>query len=214
MTRSIPTLKLAAFAAVVPAVLAAAAASAVTVEPDDFTAGTDISTAVDGVTLSTSGSLVFGAGAGGVFAETPPTGPGVSSTGDLVFGYQNGSQRQTNFTQGFLTATLRGDFDVPATQVTLDAIGNNVSGGNDSGLLRGFDADNNLLDSDTVSGLSRGMVGSLSIESDDGFAYFTFTGGNNAGANADNLSFTPVPEPATVGLLAAAGLGLLRRRPA
>ena len=192
------------------ALVTAAAAPALVVEPDDFAPGTDISNAVPGVTLSASGNIVTDTS---VFATTPPTGPGVSSTGSLVFGYQNVNQQQTSFQEGFLTSRFRADFDALQASVSIDAIGNNTpSGGSDSAILRAFDAGNTLLASDTVSGLSRGQVGTLTVNFASGISYITVRGGTNAGVNLDNLRTTAVPEPTTAGLLIASTLGLLGRR--
>ena len=161
------------------------------------------------MTLSASGNIVTDTS---IFATTPPTGPGVSSTGSLVFGYQNVNQQQTSFQEGFLTSRFRADFDELQRSVSIDAIGNNVSGGSDSAVLRAFDAANNLLVSDTVSGLSRGQVGNLSVSFAAGIDYITVFGGSNAGVNLDNLTSVAVPEPATAGVLGLIGLVGLRRR--
>ena len=190
------------------ALAVASAASAVVVEPDDFAAGTDISAAAGGVTLSLGGSNFL---ADGIFSAELAD---FATTGDQVFGNStSGGEVRTNFI-GRSTILLNADFDVPATSVSLDFVGAPGVSGVNEGLLRAFDASGAQIDFDVSATLGEGDVETLTVTSADGLIASITAGGNTAGSRVvlDNLNFTPVPEPATLGLLAAAGLGLIRRR--
>lgn len=151
-------------------------------EPDDFSAGTDISTACSGVTLSENGNSVFS-----VF----PDSGGTASTGALVFG--NSSSFPPEWTELMI---LRADFTVPVEFVAIDIIANDSF---DTGRMRVFDALDNELDIATTAILSNigTQIERLSISrlSPD-IAYATFSGVSGQSVLLDNLAFA-VPEPTT-----------------
>jgi hypothetical protein len=189
-------------------------ATTVTIDPDTFPDGSDISNAFDGVTLSSIGSY-NGPGApldGHVYALTSD----FASTGTNVFGNNlpgttiddtPGSRlwyQSSDLAQAY---RLRVDFDNPANYVSIDFISNN---GNDQGILEAYDSMGNLLSS--VIAVSSGAPhGAEIIWPSFDIAYVIASGTGGEALCLDNLQANVVPEPATVLLVGLGGLLLLRR---
>jgi len=188
------------------ATLMAGTAGAATFDPDAFADGTDISTAVSGVTLS---AVFTGSGdpanpaninsTGAVFARNS----GNTSTGSLGFAHSAGDLAWGNGSFEY----LRIDFASMMSSVSLDFI-NNDSSDNNAELL-GFDAMGNLVDSVLIASVLTGpetltVNGAISTV----FAYWDERNRSDNGA-LDNLQYTAaVPLPAALPLLLA-GLGAM-----
>ena len=186
------------------------AMAAITVDPDAFAAGTDISNAFAGVSLSALGSGWGGVTGPEVYAidsASQALEPFNASTGRLVFGHSG------NFPHLWMdpqTIQLRADFAAGATDVQLDFIGNNSS---DFGQLLAYNAGGTLVDSAYTGQLTLSSVETLTVSGD--IAYVV--GGGIDGLSSlgmDNLQFNPIPAPGAI-LLGSIGAGLvgwLRRR--
>jgi hypothetical protein len=181
----------------------------VVVDPDAFSAGTDISNAFAGVSLSGVGSGWDGTTPSNVLSIDPlaHAEPFNASTGALVFGHL-GLFPSLWMDPG--TIQLRADFAAGATDVQLDFIGNNSS---DFGQLLAYDAGGTLVDSAYTSQLTLSSVETLTVSGD--IAYVVGGGINGASSlGMDNLRFNPIPAPGAI-LLGSIGIGCvswLRRR--
>lgn len=122
-----------------------ALAAPVTIDPDDFADGTDISTAFAGVTLSTifaTGFFDAPSSIGGVFAVADDD----AATGSNAFG-----QSATNSTWGNGSFEfLRVDFASAVSSVSLDFFANDSQDTNP--ILLAFDVNGNQIDSATFAG--------------------------------------------------------------
>jgi hypothetical protein len=178
---------------------------AVVVEPDAYPAGTDISNAFPGVTLSTVDSDL---GDPRVFALQPPE-PYWASTGELVFGHAGdyGVHWVMDTIPGFRYGALRADFSPAAVSFSVDIIGNDAS---DYGQLNAYDATGNLLLSLQTEDLSAGAVETLSASGVGDISYVIAGGLLTDTVCLDNIVF--IPEPGTALLGALALVGLSRRR--
>lgn len=197
--------RLIALTALVVLVPSAALAGLVGVEPDDFAAGTDISSAFTGVTLST------GAG-GSVYSATAAeiSGQRVASTGTRAFHFA----ATVTYGQWFednAARTFRADFAVPTDFVSLAFIGNN---GFDVGNLRAYDAAGTLLETYFVNGLDDNglQLGEVEVASITrgvaDIAYITAGGSSSNELGLDGFEFNQIPVPGAA-VLGVLGLGLL-----
>ncbi len=125
-----------------------------TVEPDDFSAGTELTNAFDGVTLSVAGSNNQTNSFFKVRSGMDPR----ASTGDRTF-FEEGI---SFWTSGF---RFRADFDQPTSRVSLDFIGSGFSLG-ESGVLLAFNAAGDLIETFTTPDLSSmpGTVATMTID--------------------------------------------------
>jgi hypothetical protein len=174
------------------------------IEPDDYPAGTDISTVFPGVTLSTVNSDL---GDPRVFALEPDE-PNWASTGELVFGHSGDYAVHwvMDTIPTFRYGALRADFSPAALSFSVDIIGNDSL---DYGQLDAYDAAGNLLVSLQTGALSAGDVETLNV-SDVGDISYVIAGGLLADTVClDNMRFVPEPETALLGVL---GIIVLRRR--
>lgn len=189
-----------------------ARATIITVEPDDFAVGSDLTNAFTGVTLtvedrpaikviSRDGFYVF-------------NGRNLATTGSLVFG-QDVLQPPNNTGQDWNEGEygrLRADFDRPTDFVSIDLAFRD----DDILALWAFDVNNDLLDMVQGSGDGRNfdvLFASITRPQAD-IAYILAGGVSREGAVLDNLQFSVIPEPSTLGLFAIGltGLGVLMRR--
>lgn len=188
-----------------------AAGAVITVDADSFVAGTDISAAFAGVTLSAVGGG-FGAGPSifAVDSAGQAVEPFTASTGALVFGTDAASFPHLFREPAFLN--LRADFATPTSSVAIDFIAND---GADQGFLQAFDSGNNLLGTYTTASLGLNAFETMAVAL-PGIAYI-LAGGLNGGSSGglDNLRFDgdAVPEPSVLllGLTAAAAFARRRR---
>jgi hypothetical protein len=187
-----------------------ASTAVVTVEPDTFPVGTNISNAFPGVTLSSVGAGFDGDYDPLIFSVDPTSWPEPynASAGRLVFGTNDPTF--PHLFGGYGGAQLRIDFSPYANLVYLDAIGNDNS---DFAKLQAFDPSNNLIDDYftgqlTTSNFETMMVLGSSIS----HVIASGVSGNSVGF--DNLRYEPIPAPGAI-LLGGIGVGLvswLRRR--
>jgi len=192
-----------------------------TVEPDDFAADTDISTAFWGVTLSSVGNG-WNNPSGAIFAINPTgeSGPFTPSTGSLAFGTDDGWYPHLFWGRDKLH--FRADFSwdswpyKPAVEVSLDFIGN---GGGDVGELYAYDGSDTLLDSTFTSSLAKNESEMLTVSDLGGIAYIIAFGKQRStiqwdSLGIDNMQWEAIPAPGAI-LLGSLGVGLvgwLRRR--
>ena len=128
----------------------------ITVDPDDFVDGTDISSASYGLPISAIDGGLNAISTSSVFSQTSS----LASTGTQVFGH-DGIFVET-WAEG-LVADLRIDFIQATDFVSLDIIANN---GFDPGFLRAFDSTGTLLGSFTTLGnLGTGIPETATISS-------------------------------------------------
>jgi hypothetical protein len=187
-------------------------AGAATLDPDSFADGTDISTAVAGVTLSTvfagSGDPANPAnitGTGAVFAVNSSA----TSTGTRGFAHSN---RSTAWGNGIFEY-LRIDFASVMSSVSLDFINNDSSDSNAQ--LLGFDSGGNLISDILFAGPLTGsqtltVTGAISTV----FAYWDERNRRDNGG-LDNLQYTaavPVPAALPLMLLGLGAMGAVARR--
>jgi hypothetical protein len=176
-----------------------ASAQFIVVEPDAFPAGTDISHAYPGVTLSAA----TGADPR-VFSFTPTLAS--ASTLSRVFGHLAPFEEQWG--DGAIN-DLRADLAVPGISVQVDIIANDSI---DVGTLKAFNSSNVLLDSKTSPSIALGRVATLTITRPSAdIAYIIATGTDLETVNLDNLRFN-VPEPTAAALAALILPATLRRR--
>ncbi len=163
------------------------------IEPDDYSAGTQLNTIHPDVTLTAVGSSLFGPQ---VVAMAPPRIDQVS-TGSLVLGNGNSASHVW-----FDTRQLRMDFGTPVRMLSIDFVGDNNPGYTDQGRLQVFDAGGNLLATYLTGPLGYGDVETMKIQRPTADIAYALAGGidiNNAGL-LDRLTFNSgtVAEPTAV----------------
>ena len=146
----------------------------VSLEPDNYDAGTLLNNIAPGVTLSAVGSS-----SSDVYAGFPLG--GYASTGDLAF------TRNGPFGWG-TSIRLRVDFATPVEFVSIDAISDDAL---DVGTLAAYDANNNLLETYTTGNLAAGVAETMLIARlTPDIAYVIANGAAGDVLNLDNLQFT------------------------
>jgi hypothetical protein len=166
-----------------------------TVEPDNFANGTDISNATPGVILR-MGTVKY------------------ASTGTKVFGYDAGLgfgiepywDNQNTFNAFF------GNF---TKYVDIDVINNNGAGyGTDTAYMEVFTVTNGLLETKTIASSSIGFPGSQNLSFQTfGNTYITriqLSSSDGSDFNLDRLQFS-VPEPGSLALMSIGLLGYFSR---
>jgi hypothetical protein len=189
-------------------------AAVIHVDPDSFAAGTNISTAFPGVTLS----LFDGPSDSGL----PPAGASIFASdvsipigGNEVFGFQttDGDLRP------IFVLTLEGlqaQFSGPVGFVSIDFI---TDDSGDPGTLQAFDINGMLLEESFTPGvvLFGGVETATITRAQNDIAFIRAGGINSQGVYLDDLQYevlapATVPEPASVMMWVAGGALLLWRR--
>jgi PEP-CTERM motif-containing protein len=183
------------------------AAAVVTVEPDAFPSGTEITNAFPAVTLNT---VRTGADAnvptsiGGVFSATDPN----ATTGTRAFAQPGLDTTWGNGAFEYLRAT----FASPVSSASLDFFANDLGGDTNAQLLA-FDSGGNLIDTEFLAFVAFGQPATLtvdgSISSIRGY-WDEIARVSNGGL--DHLTYTTVPEPGTFALLTLAFAGFVASR--
>ena len=163
----------------------------ITVDPDSFSEGDNISNAFPFVTLSAVGGG-FGSGPD-IFAVNPSiqTEPFNASTGTLVFGTDSSVFPHLFRELGFLH--MRVDFDSPVPSVSLDYIGNNSS---DQGELLAFNSSNVMIGSGTTTVLTLNEVGTILLDVGANDIAYVLAGGvsSSSSIGIDHLQYL-MPAP-------------------
>lgn len=189
-----------------------ATAVIITVEPDDFSVGTDIADLYPGVTLSVADDP--GATVQSIDGFSSFNGRNLASTGTLLFG--QAPIHSASVPQGWdeFNGLLRADFARPTDFVQIDIIFDD----DDFGRLRAFDMMGSLLETVFVAGDGRDPAPfdtALITRPSPDIAYIVVGGDLGEALMLDNLQFNLVaPEPTTFALigLGLAGLAFARRR--
>lgn len=180
----------------------------ITVDPDDFADGTDISNAYSGITLSAIDGGFNVITTTSVFSVTST----LASTGTRVFGHDGIFNR--TWAEG-LVGDLRIDFLQATDFVSIDIIANN---GFDPGFLRAYDSSGTLLDFfETQGDLGSGTSETASISTGSAnIAYVIASGLGGNDVTLDNLTYNSasVPEPTVLALLSFGllGVGIARQK--
>lgn len=174
-----------------------ATALLVSVEPDEYSTGTDISALFPGVTLSVIGSDVE---SGYIDPEVYSVSPGSATTGTQLFGNRFGTDL---YTQGwFLDArALRVDFLNPVNVISIDMVGRNHT----IGVMNAYNVNGILVDTFSTELLTLDEHEKARINRNNYDISYVILGSSYLGSalRLDNLTFnTRVPEPTSLGLLA------------
>jgi hypothetical protein len=214
-------------AAVSVILLSTSVATAIyTVDPEAFAAGTDISNAFWGVTLSALGGGDWNGGGPAILA-VDPTGEDkpFNPPGDLAFGTDDkdfphlfwGGPSSINNDHYFRADFNPGAF---AEDVSLVFIGNATDVADpDYGVLEAYDAGGTLVDSAFTGALFKDDTETLTVADAGGIAYILAFGANvdsvkDHSLGLDSMEWTAIPAPGAI-LLGSIGIGLvgwLRRR--
>lgn len=180
-------------------------ASIITVEPDNFANGADISNATDGVSLQReSGNSVYA-------TVDPNYGSAATSTGTQVFGYDAGFGVEPFWdNQNIFRAT----FSTLVDYVAIDVINNN---GPDQGTDKAFMevwGNSGLLAMISSSAIDWSQrYQTLSFQSTSAnIQYIRMSSSDGSDFNLDNLRFNTVPEPGSLALITIGLLGYFSRR--
>ena len=183
----------------------------VTIEPDDYAAGTDLSNVSPYVTLS---SRYYSSATGGavdttITAEAPNPGH-LAPTGDLSFGYHGlhtfpGSIGDPAQLGGFALT-----FHQETSQLTL--LANNSMYPGLSARWEAYDRNGNAIGGGSIHGGESGEAFLIDIQLDDLWAVIVGGEESISAINFDRLSFSVVPEPGTWMLLVPGLLALALRR--
>lgn len=201
----------------------AAEAALMIADPDAHANEANISTAFDGVTLSTSNSINWWSN-GNIYSRTAAN-PAYPSTGTRVFGSnvsgasEGGTPRSQSWylspwSGGFYR--LRADFDNPANQVSIDMIG---CWGTDLGAMWVYDVGGSLLSTVNSPSLTAGGVYTATYSSGSfNIGHIIASGRDGNVVALDNLQWNTaatIPEPSTFAiwsLLAVTGIAVRQRR--
>lgn len=173
----------------------------ITLDPDDFASGADISTASPFVTLSSAG------GGSGLDGKVYTAVSSLASTGNKIFANSRVSPIQwlNSDTNGYY---LRADFIIPTDHVMIDIIGD---AGNDYPSLWFYTASGVLEKRQSLSPLGPGQIYTFNIQQPAADILYVRIGGwssINSTVLLDNLRFE-VPEPGA-GLIFLSGLLLFK----
>ena len=173
------------------------AADSITIDPDAFAGETVLNNAFPNVVLTAEGDNLVNANVLALESEW-------TSTGASVFGHTSPEyfpEDRLQWGNGFGN-WLRVDFAVGATSVSMDFIADDSD--DENALLRAFDAQGGLIDTAASTGTySEGEIVTLTVEG----PYIAYVEaepdpGGGAAWRLDHLVYDPVPEPATLCLLA------------
>ena len=187
-------------------------ASAIVIDPDLFSPGTDVSTAIPGVTLrdyDETGGLSSPDRFGPVYALTSS----FATTGTLVFGHSGNAFVDSDVWAAFTPthrASLWMDFDDPIRFFSIDAIADTAG---DHGWLQYFGSSGELLGHVEQVIPTAGEILNLSVSRETADIYRVLVQGADTPIVFDN-AVAIIPEPSTALLLGIglAGLGMRRRR--
>ncbi|MEZ6132743.1 MAG: CARDB domain-containing protein [Planctomycetaceae bacterium] len=175
--------------------------STLLIEPDGFSAGTDLTDAFPGVTLRVVGADGVTSTGAAVNSVTSSR----ASTGTRIFSNGGG----TTFNSG--SSWLRADFANPTAEVSIDVIGDDNI---DPGILRAYDAAGNLLAEVIGSSVPAGTPQPLSISRTlPDIAYILAAGQGGETAHLDNLAAQGGQDVFTIELQAGDTLNLLTSTP-
>jgi len=166
----------------------------ISVEPDDYGIGTDLSTIVPGVTLSVEAqpdaTVVSVTGSSGACGPDPTLAVPCASTGTQVFGASGLSAEFGPWQQN--SGEFRADFDQPTDFVSIDLVG--IDDG--AAELRAFAADGTLLQTfhAFLTGPGDNVTASISRANPD-IAYILVGGVIGERNNLDNLIFNRIAPP-------------------